>query len=121
MEETDAEQIREYPILVPHSDYGDPDCCGIIMPFRNGEYIDLKRNPGTADVDLMCNECAAVLRTVPVTEVEAPLLRMSMEQGVCSETCPVCGELNVVPGWTAMEAFTCRFCGSGVKVDQPVQ
>ena len=40
------EEIREYPILVGHSDYGDPECCGIIMPSRNGEYVDLKRNPG---------------------------------------------------------------------------
>jgi hypothetical protein len=62
------EEIREYPILVQHSSYGDPECCGIIMAFRNGEYADLNRSPGTADVDLMCNECGAVLRTMPVAD-----------------------------------------------------
>ena len=69
-----------------------PECCGIIMPARNGEYVDLKRNPGTADVDLMCNECGTIIRTVPVVEAEATLLKMSIDEGVCIEICPVCGE-----------------------------
>jgi uncharacterized protein (DUF983 family) len=35
---------------------------------------------------------------------------------MCSETCPNCGEVNVFPGFSAMEAFTCRSCGEGVQV-----
>ena len=117
----DEQELREYPILVPHSSYGDPDCCGIIMPFRNSEYVDLKRNPGTADVNLMCNECGVIISTVPAAEAEATLLRMAMAEGICSEICPHCGETNVLLGFTAVEAFTCRFCGSGVRVERPVQ
>ena len=73
-----VEEAHEYPILVAHSDYGDPESCGIIMPSRDGAHVDLKRNPGTADVDLMCNECGTVINSVPVAEAEATLLRMSM-------------------------------------------
>jgi hypothetical protein len=112
---------REYPILAAHADQGDPECCGIIMPTRNGEYVDLKRNPGTDSIDLMYNECGAVIMTVPAAEAEPTLLRMAMAEGMCSETCPHCGELNTFPGWTAMEASTCRHCGTGVVVRRPVQ
>ena len=107
------EEIREYPILVGHSDYGDPECCGIIMPSRNGEYVDLKRNPGTADVDLMCNECGTVISSVPVAEAEATLLTMSMEHGVCSHSCPACGELSRV--WRT-ECVHWLVSGRGVHV-----
>jgi hypothetical protein len=72
-------EIHEYPILVPHSSYGDPQCPGIILAFRNGEYVDLDRNPGTADVDLMCNECGTIIRTVPVAKAEATLDKMSID------------------------------------------
>ena len=107
-----VEDIREHPLLVPHSEYGDTECCGIIMAFRNGEHVYRNRNPGTADVDLMCNECGAVLSTVPVADAQPTLLRLAMAEGVCSETCPHCGELNVFPGWSAMIAFHCRCSGS---------
>jgi hypothetical protein len=122
-DQADQQNVREYPILVPHADYGDAECCGIVMPVRNGEYVQLQDIPAQNNqmpVDLMCNECGAVIASVPAGEAEQTLLRMAMSGGVCSETCPLCGELNVFPGWTAMEAFTCRFCGNGVKVERPV-
>jgi|HubBroStandDraft_1064217.scaffolds.fasta_scaffold425215_3 hypothetical protein len=28
--------MREIPLLVPHADYGDQECCGIIMPVERG-------------------------------------------------------------------------------------
>ena len=46
--------MREYPILVGHSDYGDPDRCGIVMPIERAEAIDL-----------VCKECGVVIETVP--------------------------------------------------------
>ena len=112
---------REPPILVPHADYGDPECCGIIMPARAGQYVDLKGFPGTADVELTCNECGAVIGIVPVAEAEATLLRMAMDGGLCTQVCPHCGETNVLLGFTSVEAFTCRYCGTGVIVRLPVQ
>jgi uncharacterized protein (DUF983 family) len=45
---------------------------------------------------------------------------MAMEGGFCSETCSHCGELNTFPGFSSMEAYTCRHCGVGVLVQRPV-
>jgi hypothetical protein len=40
----------------------------------------------------MCNECGVIVDTVPAAEAERVLLRMPMDEGVCSERCPHCGE-----------------------------
>jgi hypothetical protein len=105
----DGNQL-EYPILVPHADYGDPDCCGIIMAAGRGD-----------QTDLMCNECGFIIQTVPAVEAEPMLLRMALSGGFCSEICPHCEELNSFPGFTSMEAYTCRHCRAGVIVQRSVQ
>jgi hypothetical protein len=66
--------------------------------------------------DLVCNECSAILCSVPLHEVDATLLRLAMEEGLCSEVCSECGETSLFPGFTSMEAFTCKHCGAGVVV-----
>jgi hypothetical protein len=81
--------MGEYPILVAHSDYGDPERCGIALPVERAN-----------QADLVCNECGAVISTVPTVEAEPTLLRMAMEGGFCSETCLHCGELNTFPGFS---------------------
>jgi hypothetical protein len=111
----------EYPSLVPHSSYGDPDCCGIIIPARGGVQVRLATDRDTANVELTCNECGVILDTVPAAEAEQVLLWMAMDEGVCSERCPHCGETSVILGCSSLDAFTCRFCGRGVKVERPVQ
>ena len=40
---------------------------------------------------------------------------------MCSETCPLGGKVNVLPGFSAIEAFTCRSCGEGVQVQRRTQ
>jgi len=102
--------MPEYPIMVGHRDHGDPECCGIIVPVAHGE-----------QTDLVCNECAVVIATVPAAEAAPTLLRMALSGGVSSETCPHCGELNTFAGFTSMEAYTCRHCGIGVVIQRPVQ
>jgi hypothetical protein len=102
--------MPDYPILVGHCDFGDPDCCGIIMPVVRGEQCDL-----------VCNECRAVIATVPAVEAEQTLLRMAMSEGICTETCPHCGAINTFPGFTSMEAYTCRQCGTGVVLQRSMQ
>src|SRR5262245_61714955 len=116
-------EARENPILVAHADFGDPECCGIVMPTRNREYVRLRDIPAqdTQPVDLMCNECVALIASVPANEDEQKLLSVVVSAGVCSEICPECGEVNVLPGWSAIEAYTCRHCGAGVLVRRPVQ
>jgi hypothetical protein len=102
--------MPEYPILVCHSDYGDPECCGIVMPVVRGD-----------QVGFVCNECGLLIATVPAAEAERTLLKMAMEGGLCSETCPHCGEVNTFPGFSSMEAYPCRHCGLGVVVQRSVQ
>ncbi len=80
------------------------------MPVVHGEQADLR-----------CNECGVVITTVAAAEAEPTLLRMALSEGVCSETCPRCGERNTFPGFISMEAYTCRHCGQGVVIQRPVQ
>jgi hypothetical protein len=64
----DDEALRQYPEwIVPHADYGDPECCGLILPKLNG---------GAAS--LMCSECGAVIKTVAAADVHLAM-----------ETCPL--------------------------------
>jgi hypothetical protein len=102
--------MPEYPILVCHSRYGDPECWGIVMPVERGEAADL-----------VCNECGVVIATVPAAEVEQTLPRMATEGGYCSAISPHCGELDTFPGFSSMEAYTCRHCGLGVVIQRMVQ
>jgi hypothetical protein len=53
----------ELPI-VPHSDLGDEDCCGCLIVKERGD-----------EADLICNECGALIRTVPTDEVPERSLR----------------------------------------------
>src|SRR4051794_8497836 len=44
MDEQNEEDIREYPEwMVPHSDFGDAECCGLLLPIQNGENTDKHR------------------------------------------------------------------------------
>jgi ribosomal-protein-serine acetyltransferase len=100
---------EELPI-VPHSDFGDPDCCGCLITV---ERVD--------QVDIVCNDCGAVVRTVPSPEAVQALLQMAIAHGACSATCPHCGALNTFPGWSSIQAYVCRECGEGVVVRDPLQ
>jgi hypothetical protein len=93
---------NELPI-VPHED----GCCGCLIVVEFGDYANL-----------VCNECGALIRTVPTDEAPKVLLRMAMDQGMCSATC---GALNTFPGFTGIEAYICRECGQGVSVRGKVQ
>jgi ribosomal protein L40E len=99
----------ELPI-VPHSDVGDPECCGCLMAVEHGD-----------ETDIVCNECAALVRTVPTAEAVQALLQMAMAHGVCSATCSHCGALNTFPGWSSIQAYICRECGEGIAVQDSVQ
>jgi transcription initiation factor TFIIIB Brf1 subunit/transcription initiation factor TFIIB len=91
-------------ILVPHADHGDPDCPGLILPEVSGD-----------QANLVCNDCGAVIRTVPASEAEQTLAQMAASE-ICSAECPICGELNIFQGFSVMLAYTCRHCGAGVEV-----
>jgi hypothetical protein len=81
--------MREYPaIIVPHMDLGDPECCGLIMAAIHGDQAELQ-----------CNECGAVLRTLPAAEAEKALAEMASDE-MCGATCKHCGIPNTFPGFT---------------------
>ena len=71
--------------------------------------------------DLVCNECGALIETVPISEVEPTLLRMAMAPGFCTATCPHCQALNTFPGFTSIDVYIRFECGEGVSVDAPIQ
>jgi hypothetical protein len=96
----------ELPI-VPHD---DDDCCGCLIVVERG-----------AVADLVCNECGALIRTVPTDEAPQVLLRMVIDQGMCSAVCPHCQALNTFPGFTSIEAYICKECSQGVSVKATVQ
>lgn len=97
--------------IVPHSDVGDKECCGCLIAVERGD-----------QTDLICNECGALVRTVPTAEVQQTLLRMALAQGICSAICPHCGALNTFPGFAFVEAYICcSECGEGVSVETPIQ
>jgi hypothetical protein len=95
-------------ILVPHADHGDPECFGLILPEVKGD-----------TAFLTCNDCGAVIRSVPAGDAEQELAKMASGE-MCSETCPHCGELNIFQGFSSMEAYICRHCGEGVRVERQI-
>jgi hypothetical protein len=99
----------ELPV-VPHEWADGTDCCGCLVPTTRHN-----------KVDLVCNECGQVVKTVEATDVERTLSEILMSQPICSERCPHCGALNTFPGFSAIEAFTCCECGEGVVLDRTAQ
>jgi DNA-directed RNA polymerase subunit RPC12/RpoP len=100
----------EFPI-VPHSDAGDPECAGCIVPDVRGDVADL-----------ICNECGRVFeQDVARAEVNARLLALAPVTEAASATCPHCGALNVFPRFSAMYAFICSECGEGVAIQRAIQ
>jgi hypothetical protein len=61
--------------------------------------------------DLRCNECGAVIRTVPAADIEQELVRLAMAGGACGARCSHCGALQTFPGFDSIDAFVCRECG----------
>jgi hypothetical protein len=95
--------------IVPH-ELLRVDCCGCIVAINSGD-----------EADLVCNECSALIRTVPATDVEQTLAQLTPSDEICSARCPHCGALNTFPGFSAMHAFTCRECGEGTAIEHALQ
>jgi hypothetical protein len=81
--------------LLPHSDL-DPDCCGCLC--------EVMQDDGPR---FICNECG-------VTVSKEDVARLVMEMESCEETCPHCGKLNHIDGFSQAFAFVCRRRGRGV-------
>jgi hypothetical protein len=94
------------PYLIAHSDHGAPKCPGLLFAVA----------PDGDDVaDFVCNECEAVVRTVPLAEVDATIEAMRADKGEGPAlVCPHCGRTNEFPGYSQVFAWICRSCGKGV-------
>ena len=90
---------------LPHSDFGEPDCCGCLNGIIRGECADI-----------VCNECGAVIRTVPADELRQALTEMELTLDLCSAICPHCGSTNLFPGFSKITAFICKECGEAVDL-----
>ena len=82
--------------IIPHEEFG-ADCCGCLVEIVGGT------------TEYRCNECDAV---IPSEDVQ----RVVMEMPSAEETCPHCGKVNHINGFSQVFAFVCRFCGEGVSV-----
>jgi len=72
--------------LIPHEHVTDVDCYGCLM-------VGIREDKA----EILCNECGAVIRTVPVGEIESTMLELSTTDIVCSARCTHCGLLNTFP------------------------
>jgi hypothetical protein len=105
-----AHDIKERLPIIPHENVADVDCCGcLIVKIKGGQ------------ADIVCNECAATIRTVPVGEVDGVMAALAETETAWSARCTHCGAVNAFPGASAVIAFVCRECGNGVEVNGPVQ
>jgi hypothetical protein len=94
---------------VPHSDFGDPECPGFLFGVVRGDQGSIE-----------CNDCDAMIRTVPADQLRQTLNEMEAALELASEKCPHCGKVNLFPGFSTMMVYTCRGCGEVVRLsDDP--
>ena len=88
----------------------DKECYGCLIAMECGD-----------EADLICDQCATPILTVPVTHVAETLTRMSKSMAVFTSNCPHCGVRNILPGFTDNIAYVCSDCGEGVGMETPIQ
>jgi hypothetical protein len=105
-----VEELREYPKwIAPHSEFGDPECCGLLFPVVVGT---------GPDGHLLCNECGATSHRMPAEELTRKIAEMECEFAKESggTVCPFCGKVNERPGFSQLFALVCYGCGKGVGI-----
>ena len=95
--------------IIPHEVATGADCCGCLIVRMRGD-----------QADITCNECGAVICTVPAERAPAVMLEIASDE-ISSTRCTHCGALNTFPGFSAIEAFICSECGESVVVNRAVQ
>lgn len=90
---------------IPHSSFGNQECCGCLNGVIRGDVADI-----------VCNECATVIRTVPAADLQRTLDEMELALEVATTICPHCSAVNLFPGFSETLAFTCTQCGRFVSL-----
>jgi hypothetical protein len=93
--------------ILRHSDFGDPECCGLFLSRERGDVADLR-----------CNECGFVLQSVPVADLQRVQDQMQAKLGFATETCLHCRHENHFPAFSSMLAYVCPKCGESVNVSE---
>jgi len=83
------------PIL-PHELFG-ADCCGCLV-----EIV-------AETTEFVCNECGAVL---PPDAVHLAVMTLEFTDA----SCPHCGRVNHITGFSEVHAFVCVYCGQGASL-----
>jgi ribosomal protein S27E len=95
---------------LPHSAFGDPDCCGCLNAIIHG---------ASGQADIVCNECGLIVRRVPASDLQLLLDGMELELDVATAICPHCRAVHLAPGFTKLYAFVCDQCGAAVQLADP--
>lgn len=90
---------------VPHSSFGDPDCCGCLNGVIRG-----------GQADIVCSECLCIVRTVPAVDLRRIFDEMELSLAVASAKCPHCGAVHLSPGFSELLAFVCDECEESVRL-----
>ena len=93
---------------LPHSSFGAPDCCGCLNGIIRGDRADI-----------VCNECEALVQTVPATNLQKTFDQMELTLDVASAICPRCGAVYLAPGFSELIAFVCDGCGEAFCTGEP--
>lgn len=96
----------ERQTTIPHSSFGAKECCGCLNAVIRGD-----------QADIVCNECDAVIQTVPAVELDQALSRLELKLDMTATMCPYCESVNLFPGFSEIKAFVCRQCGQGVSLE----
>jgi hypothetical protein len=91
--------------VLRHQSFGSPDCSGCLNGSVRGN-----------QADIVCDECEAVVRTVPATELRRMLDELESALDMGTDMCPHCGKANLVSGFSTMVAYVCRECGESVNL-----
>jgi hypothetical protein len=106
MQPEPPDEERVIQTVLPHSAFGNPECCGCLVGSIEND-----------QAEIFCNECEQVIRTVPGLELRNTLDQMELALDVAIAMCPHCRAVNLFPGFTRVGAFVCRECGKAVALE----
>ena len=91
--------------MAPHGEFGDSECCGLLVGIIGGDKADIG-----------CNECDTILKTVPAGDPPRAFDDMVVTLDFATDLCPHCCGVNVLSGFSNMLAYTCRQHGKPIRV-----
>ena len=86
--------------IIPHADVGGPsDCSGCLF----GRMV---RKYGM----IACKECGEIVAKVLAGNLQRTLDGLELKLDIAPAMCRYCRSVNLIPGFSRVEAFTCLKC-----------